>query len=281
MDQLSLEQTLQDLPLGAIRYLPQVTSTNDMAAEWTTQGARNLSLVVADEQTAGRGRAGRQWITPPGGALAASLIVYPTLADQNLLPRMTALGALAVCDALRNSYQLPAQIKWPNDILVNRRKLAGILTEAHWTGDSLAAVILGMGVNVASTSVSESVLPAARLRFPATSVEDELHRPTDRLALLHAILVEFLRWRQRMGHADFISAWEKRLAFRGERVQVFQGGSGEQSHTGTLPLLVEGEVAGLTQDGALKVTTRSGDVVTVQFGEVRLRPLDAVAGSVE
>jgi BirA family biotin operon repressor/biotin-[acetyl-CoA-carboxylase] ligase len=275
MDQLSLEQALQDLPLGALRYMPQATSTNDVAAEWAAQGARNLSLVLADEQTAGRGRAGRKWVTAPGVAVAASLIVYPTLADSDILSRMTALGALAVCDALRNAYQLDALIKWPNDIIVNGRKLAGILTEAQWTGDALATVILGMGINVASASISEAVLPAANLRFPATSVEDELHRPVDRLELLHAVLVEFLRWRQRMGRTDFISSWEKRLAFRGEWVQVFQGRSGEQvsANTDTLPLLVEGQLAGLASDGSLKVATRSGDVITVQFGEVRLRPV--------
>lgn len=275
MDQLSLERALADLPLGEVRYYPQVGSTNTIAAEWAAQGARNLSLVLADEQTAGRGRAGRKWVTAPEGALAASLIIYPTLADADIISRMTALGALAVCDALRNAYQLDAQIKWPNDIIVNRRKLAGILTEAQWTGSSLATVILGMGVNVALSSVSEAVLPASSLRFPATSVEGELHRPLERLELLHAVLAEFIRWRQRMGRADFIASWEKRLAFRNEWVQVFQGGSGERpdADTGTLPLLVEGQIAGLTADGSLKVATRSGDVTTVQFGEVRLRPI--------
>jgi BirA family biotin operon repressor/biotin-[acetyl-CoA-carboxylase] ligase len=279
MDQLSLEQALQDLPLGTLRYFSQVTSTNDVAAEWAAQGAPGLSLVIADEQTAGRGRAGRKWVTAPEGSLAASLIVYPTLADHDLLSRMTALGALSVCDALRNAYQLNALIKWPNDVLVNGRKLAGILTEAHWTGDSLATVILGMGVNVASTSISEAVLPVAQLRFPVTCVEYELRSPINRLDLLHAILAEFLRWRQRMDRTDFIASWEKRLAFRGEWVQVFQGGNNGQTDTGMLPLLVEGQIAGLAADGSLKVTTRSGDVTTVQFGEVRLRPMPKVAGA--
>lgn len=275
MDQQSLEQALADLPLGQVRYYPQIGSTNDAAALWITEGARNLSLVLANEQTAGRGRSGRKWVTAPNGALAASLILYPTLADSEILPRMTALGALAICDALRNVYHLEAQIKWPNDILINRKKVAGVLTEAQWTGDNLAAVILGFGVNVACESISEAVLPGSGLRFPATSIQDELHQPAERIEVLHAILAEFVRWRPRMGRADFIPSWEKRLAFRGEWVQVFVGSPADQAtlDTGALPPLLEGQIAGLTSDGSLKITTRSGDVTTLQFGEVRLRPV--------
>ncbi|MFZ6026623.1 MAG: biotin--[acetyl-CoA-carboxylase] ligase [Chloroflexota bacterium] len=275
MDQQSLEQALADLPLGQIRYFSQVGSTNDEAARWIAEGARNLSLVLANEQTAGRGRAGRKWVTAPDGALAASLILYPTLADNGILPRMTALGALAICDALRNVYRLEAQIKWPNDILVGRKKVAGVLTEAQWTGDKLSAVILGFGVNVSAESISEAVLPESGLRFPATSIQHELRQPVERVDVLHAILAEFVRWRPRMGRTDFIQSWEKHLAFRGEWVQVFVGPPGEQANmdTGALPPLLEGQIAGLTPDGSLKLSTRSGDVTTLQFGEVRLRPV--------
>ena len=276
MDQQTLERSLVDLPLGSIRYYDQVGSTNDQAARWIAEGAPNLSLILADEQTAGRGRSGRQWITPRGVALAVSVVLYPTLEDSDVLPRMMALGALAICDALRNTYRLPAQIKWPNDVILNRRKVAGVLAEAQWTGSDLAAVVLGLGINVASASVDGAVLPASALRFPATSVEDVLGRPVDRLEMLRAVLVEFLRWRKRMGWPDFVRAWESRLAFRGEWVQVFSGRG--SSDTGALPLLREGQIAGLTPDGSLKLTVRSGDVVTVQFGEVRLSPLKSEAG---
>ena len=151
MDSFSLEKSLAGLRLGPLHYYHQIGSTNDEAARWAADGAPDLSLFVADEQTDGRGRLGRRWFTPAGSALALSLI----LRDQgqgSALPRhitrLTALGALAVCDALSDLYALQAEIKWPNDVLLSRRKIAGVLAEAHWQGEQLVAVILGIGVNV-------------------------------------------------------------------------------------------------------------------------------------
>ena len=283
MNHAVIQTRLADLPLGDIRYHERIGSTNDDAAQWALNGAPNLSLVIADEQTAGKGRAGRQWFTAPGAALAFSLILFPTLEDgdetsPDILPRMTALGALAVCDALRNVYKLPAQIKWPNDVILNRRKVAGILAEAQWTGNNLAAVVLGIGINVAPASISEvrshldRPLPASQTRFPPTCVDEALGHSVDRLDLLYSVLVEFLRRRQRMGWPDFMKSWESSLAFRGEWVQVFAG-QGSQD-TGALTAFEEGRIVGLTRDGSLKLATRSGNVVTVQFGEMRLRPVD-------
>ncbi len=194
----SLEKLLSDLPLGALRYFSTVTSTNDLAARWAEAGAPDLALVVADEQTAGRGRLDRRWYTPPGAGLAFTLIlenqgqVSGQTAQLHLpySPRYTALGALAVCDALNAALpaMLPAQIKWPNDVVAQRRKLAGVLAEAQWHGSQLTAVILGIGINVAP----ESVLPAEQLNFPATCVETALEKPVDRWGLLHAVLERLL-----------------------------------------------------------------------------------------
>src|SRR5512147_1345877 len=119
MDQASLQALLSGLPLGAVRYFDTVGSTNDLAARWADDGAPDLSLVAADEQTAGRGRLGRRWITPPGAALAFSLVL--TDIRQADILRYTALGALAVCDALNLTFSPlpPAQIKWPNDVIAS------------------------------------------------------------------------------------------------------------------------------------------------------------------
>jgi BirA family biotin operon repressor/biotin-[acetyl-CoA-carboxylase] ligase len=274
MEQHGLENRLADLPLGEVRYFDRLGSTNDEAKHWAEEGAPDLSVVVADEQTAGRGRAGRRWTTPAGAGLAFSLILYPTLEGSDTLPRMTALGALAVCDALRNVYRLPAQIKWPNDVLLNRWKVAGVLAEAHWTGGDLTSVVLGVGINVASASVSEAVLPASNLLFPAICVEDALGRPVDSLELLHAVLAEFLRWRQRLSWSDFMRAWEASLAFRGEWVHIFSDQRDEETKASLEAPIQEGQIAGLAPDGSLRLTTRSGDEITVRFGEVRLRPID-------
>lgn len=261
MDQSRLEAALADLSLGAVRYLPRVGSTNDEAARWIAEGAPDLALLVADEQTAGRGRAGRHWLTPPGVALAFSLALYPPPDNGHTLPRTTALGALAVCDALRNRYNLPAQIKWPNDVLVARRKLAGVLTEMQWLGEQPASLVLGIGINVAPASVP----PESTARFPATCVETALGRPVDRLQLLHDVLASLLRWRPRLSTPDFTHAWEDSLAFRGEWVQISIGDG---------PPFQQGVLVGLVSDGALKLRTASGEMVTVQVGEVRLRPVE-------
>src|SRR3989304_5947628 len=120
MDEAVLKEVLAGLPLGSIRFYDRTGSTNDEAARWAEAGAPHLSLVVADEQTAGRGRLGRRWYTPSGSALAFSLILRGGGQDAFLpympheaIPRLTALGTLAVYDALRQGYDLDPQIKWP------------------------------------------------------------------------------------------------------------------------------------------------------------------------
>jgi len=143
MNQLKLEKQLQGRSLGAIRYFDSITSTNDEAANWIKTDAPDVALVVADEQTAGRGRSGRKWHTPAGSALAFSLVLRSEEQINQLLKyqntaRLNGLGALAVCQALQNKYELTAQIKWPNDILVQGKKVSGVLAEAHWIGNKLA-----------------------------------------------------------------------------------------------------------------------------------------------
>jgi BirA family biotin operon repressor/biotin-[acetyl-CoA-carboxylase] ligase len=121
MDQLSLQKRLSDLPLGEIRYFEQVGSTNDLALDWANQSAPDFSLVIANEQTAGRGRAGRKWSTPPNSGLALSLILHPSTTEQASPLLFTGLGALGLVQALKK-YSLPAQIKWPNDVLLNGKR---------------------------------------------------------------------------------------------------------------------------------------------------------------
>ena len=269
MDQPTLNKLLGDLSLGSIRYLNTVDSTNNLAAHWAKDGAPNLSLVISDEQTAGRGRLSRRWYTPPGAALAFSLIIQDTTQEtvmpNSSLSRLTALGTLAVCDALKQSFptQLQAQIKWPNDVLVAHHKLAGVLSEAFWQGEQLQTVILGIGINIAP----ESVPSAELLDFPATCVEAAVKEQVDRWELLHTVLVKLLYWRSHLTSPEFIQAWEKRLAYQGEWVQVIF--EGEPS--------LEGQVIGLKSDGSLKMLTRSGDLVDLQAGEIHVRPLDRPA----
>jgi len=296
IDQKRLEQSLQGIALGPLRVLDQVGSTNTEALRWADAGAPDLSVVIADEQTAGRGRQGRTWFTPPGAALAFSLVLRDgCVANRNLpadrtsvdgtsvegisvdgtsvdgtsedissrLARLTALGALAVSQALQTEYNLPTQIKWPNDVLLERRKVCGILTEGQWQGEQLEAVVLGIGINVALASVP----PEYDVIFPATCVESILGREVDRWQLLRSVLENILAWRGRLNEPEFLSAWEEKLAYKGEQVYIYTG-------TATQDLPDEqGILLGLDSAGRLRIRSHTGKVRSLDYGELRLRPV--------
>jgi BirA family biotin operon repressor/biotin-[acetyl-CoA-carboxylase] ligase len=270
MDQASLETILAELHIEHIRYFDRLGSTNDEAARWAAAGAPDMALVVANEQTAGKGRLGRKWITPPGSALAFSLVLRPAAGLAGSLPRWSALGALAVCEALSGLYALRPEIKWPNDVLLERRKAAGVLAEMGWSGSAPDSLVLGIGINVASAAIIETALPASSLLFPAACIEEFLESPADRMELLRGVLERVIAWRPRLAAPEFLKAWEARLAFREEWVQILPGVA--QPDRYGLPVL-EGQIVGLAPDGALKLRTLAGAETLVRVGDVRLRPV--------
>lgn len=273
MDQLSLESTLADLNLPAIRFFTSIGSTNDEAWRWTDAGAPHAALVITDEQTAGRGRFQRRWVTTAGSGLAFSLILRSPPLDPQVVNRITGLGALAVAQALQSKYALTAQIKWPNDILLDQRKVAGVLVEACWNGPDLKAVIIGIGINIAPDSVNPANLPAEGLNFPATCIENELGHPVDRLELLYATLKVLFTWLPQLNTQDFIREWEGFLAYRDQWVELSVVDSAQSAYPEAAPLSnLVGKVIGLTPDGSLKLLTKSGKLVTAQVGEIHLRP---------
>lgn len=258
MNENQVRKAIAKLPLGSLRFFKQTGSTNDVALAWAADGAPDLCLVCAEEQVAGRGRGTRQWFTPPGAALAFSLILRPGKREAASLSRFSGLGALAVCEALEG-LGLSPQVKWPNDVLLGRRKVCGVLAEAVWLGEELDCIILGIGMNVTPPSVP----PADKLAFPAACVEAEMGKPVNRPRLLAAILRSLLRWRGLVAGASFLQAWERRLAFRGEPVEILGENLPRRS----------GVVDGLEPDGSLRLLTDSGESLAVAFGEVHLRPL--------
>jgi BirA family biotin operon repressor/biotin-[acetyl-CoA-carboxylase] ligase len=258
MNEIQLEQYLSPIPLSALRHYDTISSTNDEALAWASQGAPDLSLIIADEQTSGRGRMNRKWFTPPHSALAMSLILRPTTIERMHPARTTGLLALSLAESLLKLGLVP-QIKWPNDVLLTNRKVAGILVESSWLGEELDALVLGLGVNVLNVSVP----PAEQLSFPATSIETELGHPIERMELLRDILLRALDWRPNLGTDAFLESWEGSLAYRGQQVHVEGRSEGP----------VIGEVLGLDTEGGLRLRDEHGKSVTVQFGEVHLRPL--------
>ena len=248
---------LRDVPLGGLHFFETIDSTNDHGLRWASEGAPDMALVIANEQTAGRGRGSRSWYTPADSALAFSLVLRPTPGEGTSVPLFSGLGALAVCLAVAGRYGIQPAIKWPNDVLIRRRKFCGILAETSWIGEQAESIILGIGLNVTARAVP----PAELINFPATSLEAEIGIIPDRIILLHDILVQFLKWRSRITTAGFIAAWDERLAFKGELVEV-RGDAGEG---------ILGRVDGLEADGSLRLKQADGLFTTVQFGEVHLR----------
>ena len=253
-----IEKFLSTLPLGDIKYFESIGSTNDEALAWAANDAKDLSLVIADEQTAGRGRLDRKWFTPPATALAFSLIVRPSADEKPHLSRTVGWAALAVADSLRTR-QLTPQIKWPNDVLLLGRKVCGILVESVWSGDEVDCVVIGIGINV----LQGAVPPVNDERqFPATSLEDELGYPPERAEILFHVLSNMLSLRPQLGSEEFLNRWNESLAFLGQEVHVDVGN--ETSVTGL--------ILGLESDGSLRLRDGHDKTRAVRFGDVQLRP---------
>lgn len=256
----SLTAALKDLPLGGIRYYQIINSTNDQAITWAAGNAPDMSLVIADEQSAGRGRNGRKWYSPAGEALAFSLILRLGKNETRSVGLFSALGALAVVEGINYiDDSLEPKIKWPNDVLVNNKKVCGILSEAAWCGDRIESLILGVGVNISIKSIP----PLDTLYFPATCLEELSYSKIDRLDLLEKILKGVVDWRKRINSSSFIDAWQEKLAFRGERVYIWSENS--QPRTGI--------ITGVEPDGGLCLLDSNGQKFTCHFGEVHLKPI--------
>lgn len=246
---------LNPLPLGRWEYHRSVSSTNDLAAARAAEGAPDWTLVVADEQTQGRGRAGRRWITQPGVGLAFSLALLPQPQELKYAARFTALAALGLIRALQTEGLAPL-IKWPNDILLRGKKVAGVLVESSWQGEQLTALVVGLGVNVSA----ESIPPMDKLRYPATAVEVELGKPINRWTLLAKTLQAMFEIRTVLPKSGFMDMWNEYLAFRGERVNLV---SSDGTHQ-------RGEVVRIDKAGRLVLALPEGEIQAFPTGEIEI-----------
>jgi BirA family biotin operon repressor/biotin-[acetyl-CoA-carboxylase] ligase len=246
-------------PFGSrLTYLAETGSTNDLAIRAADAGAPDGTLYVAGSQTAGRGRLGRVWVSPPGAGLYVSII----LRRPSLVPWVTLAGGVAVADGIRNATGLPVQIKWPNDVVAvdgqgfrSRRKLAGVLAEASSGSSGVQYVVLGFGINVRHASFPPELVDRV------SSVEAELGRPIDAGSVLAQALMSLNTTATRVerdGPADLLSRWTVLApSARGSAVEWDMGGA-----------VRRGTTAGLAADGALLVRTASG-IERILSGEVR------------
>jgi BirA family transcriptional regulator, biotin operon repressor / biotin---[acetyl-CoA-carboxylase] ligase len=226
------------VPTPSVRWFDSVPSTMDVAAALVAEGAPHGVVVAARQQTAGRGRRGARWQSPPGAGLYFSCIAKPSAASA--LPLITLAAGVGVRDGVAEATRLAADLKWPNDLVVDRRKLAGILAEGHAIGTPLQAVVIGIGVNLQPAAYPPEV--SAR----ATSLEGELGRPVDRDALLDAILRTLWRRLATLDEkpGDILQAW------RAASPSAIGTGVGWEGHRGV--------TAGIDDSGALLVKTSTG-----------------------
>ncbi len=246
------------------RLFEVIESTNEHALGWLKEGAPEGALVVADQQTAGRGRRGRVWESRPGEALLFSLVLRPRGPSEVIELLTTTLG-VACADAIEDVCNLEVGLKWPNDVMVGEQKLAGILVESRVTGGSMGGAVAGIGINVrgapddAGQAFSTPATSIAAAGVPDASVPS-------RAELLGAVISSFEALYLGLGELDLREEVRRRATDRstilGKRVSVrFADGS-----------VAEGRAEQLTASGAL-VLDRGGATVILGVGEIeRVRP---------
>ncbi len=238
--------------------LDETISTNADAFRLAEQGAPEGTVVLADSQSGGKGRLGRVWTSPKGVNLYTSIILRPTVMPAEAA-QLTFLSAVAVALAIESITEFKPEIKWPNDVLIGGRKIAGLLNEMSSETDRVNFVILGIGVNL---NMNSDQFPAD-LRCPATSLLLEQGRPVGRVQFAAAMLSELDRL-----YAEFLSKgfgpvrkeWQQRCNAAGKQVEVSDAGKE----------ILSGMFVGIDTDGALLVQRTNGAIERVISGDVRV-----------
>jgi BirA family biotin operon repressor/biotin-[acetyl-CoA-carboxylase] ligase len=234
-------------------YYEHLPSTQDAARQEAERGAPEGTTILADEQTAGRGRLGRQWVSPPGGSLYFSVVLRP---HSEHLRTLGMIWPLAICQAVGEVTGLSPRVKWPNDVLVGPRKLAGVLIDSEFSGGRVDYAIAGIGLNVNSDMSARE-----EIRDIATSISTELGREVAREELLAILLRRFeeLYGAARRGQPVHLG-WKAHLETLGRPVRVRLGEGVE-----------EGVAEDVEPDGTLILRRPDGSHVRIEAGEVTLK----------
>lgn len=242
---------------NAIRVLPQTTSTNDEASRAALEGHPEGLVIFAESQSAGRGRMGRRWSSPAGRGLWFSVLLRPSLAPSECT-QLTAASANALVRAIQSTTGITPEIKWPNDLLIKGKKIAGILTEMSAELEHVRSVILGIGIDATQTA---SEFPAD-LRPIATSLKLATGKTVSRADLAEAVLRELDREYARILAGQFAAVaeeWGSRCSTLGKQVTIDMGAR-----------RVRGRAEALDENGALLLRTEHGRIERIIGGEVTL-----------
>ena len=258
MNETELREALKDDRfLEDVCFFRQIDSTNLEVKRRADQGARGPLLIVADEQTAGRGRRGRNWSSPPGTSIYMSLLLRPKIRPENA-SMLTLVCALAVAGAIAETTGLGTAIKWPNDVVIRGKKICGILTEMNTEMGEIGFVVPGIGINVNTTDFPEEI------RETATSLKLELGRDVLRTPVVAAFVRCFARYYETFLKTEDLSelkpVYEKLLVNRDRQVLVLDP-AGEW----------KGVAKGITRTGELLVQREDGSIAEVRSGEVSVR----------
>lgn len=246
------------------KYFESIDSTNLEAKRQAHDGAAGFTVISAGEQTAGRGRSGHGWISPEGVSVATSMLIYPEHISMEHLPRLTIIAGVSVAEAVEELYPLTTQIKWPNDVLINKRKICGILTELEAENGIAEYVVVGIGVNVHHRKDDF----APEIRDMATSLDLEMDgQKASRKDVIEAIWRHFLHhyemFQKNGGSLEgILSSYNSRLANRDRRVKVVHQVQD-----------FEGTALQMDKDGKLLIRKDDGSIVAVDSGEVHVRGL--------
>jgi BirA family biotin operon repressor/biotin-[acetyl-CoA-carboxylase] ligase len=257
-DAKALQSRLAGRRIGCrLHYEETVDSTNRLALELAQRGAPEGTVVLADRQTAGRGRLQRSWQSPPGCNLYLSIILRPAIPPREA-SQITLLAGVAVTEAISAVCPELVGIKWPNDLLIGGRKVCGILTETRMAKDVIDSVVVGIGLNV---NMERADFDPAH-RETATSLRDETGRDYSRQDLLLLICERFETWYEiflRDGFVPVREGWLARAEMAGKRIRVFFRDE-----------VREGAFADIDMDGALLIADEQGAVSRITAGDATI-----------
>lgn len=239
----------------SVYFFESVTSTQKVAKEYAMNGAKHGTLIVADEQTEGRGRMVRKWYSPKGTGIWASFILRPDIQIQHA-PQLTLLSAVAVVQAIKKVTHITPEIKWPNDILISGRKVCGILTELQAEEDRIQSVILGIGINVNQDKNDFS----AEIIKKATSLKIELGKTVNRSSLIQSLcyyIEQLLHLYISEGFTPIKSLWETYAVSIGKRISA-------RTVKGTF----DGVALGINNEGVLLLKQDNGEIVEIISADI-------------